>query len=412
MINKRESKLPDSYINDESLNDFMWSDRYFRWEEMREKLVETSRKKQTGMDSYYHFLAKALSEKGKEENLVYSPLNIYFALSVLAELTAGETQEQILKALNVNDNKTLRTRVKALWDANYQNMPFIKSLLANSIWLRNDITYHDNVLKTLASNYHASSYIGEMGSGEVNHALQEWTDQNTGGLLTEYAKTMNLDPDTVLALVSTLYLKATWGNPFEEEETTIEVFHGLNGDTEVQMMHSKEDNGIFVGKHFKAICKYLENSGAVYFFLPEKGINAADLLCDPEMLSVARRSEGQRYGNVTVNLSVPRFKATTESDLLKTMGDLGITDVTDPNCADFSPLTSAYMSIWLNSAKHAATVEINEEGVTGAAYTENALCGAIPPVDEIDFVLDRPFCFTVVSSDRSILFSGVVQTIE
>ena len=412
MIEKKETKLPELKIDDGTLEDFIGSDRYYEWEDKRRKQIETSRAKQTGMDSYYHSIAKALSGECRDKNLVYSPLNIYMALSVLTELTAGETKEQILKALSVNDIKTLRTRVKALWDANYQNMPFVKSSMANSIWLRDDITYHDNVLKTLASNYHASSYIGEMGSGEVNHALQEWTDQNTGGLLSEYAKTMNLDPDIVLALVSTLYLKATWGNPFEEEETTPEVFHGLKGDTEVQMMHSTEDTGIFVGKHFKAICKHLEHSGAVYLFLPEEGVNATDLLCDPEVLAVSRRSEGQRYGNVMVNLSVPRFKTTTECDLLKTMGDLGITDVTDSNCADFSPLTSAYKSIWLNSAKHAATVEINEEGVTGAAYTENALCGAIPPEDEIDFVLDRPFCFTVVSSDRSILFSGVVQTIE
>ena len=84
----------------------------------------------------------------------------------------------------------------------------------------------------------------------------------------------------------------------------------------------------------------------------------------------------------------------------------------DPNCADFSPLASAYKNIWLNRAEHTATVEINEEGVTGAAYTADAVCGAIPPEEEFDFVLDRPFCFAIVSSDRSILFSGVVQTID
>ena len=412
MIKKIETKLPTTKIKNESLEDFLWSDRYFIWEEKREKLIETSCAEQTGMDSYYQSVADTLSKNGRSENLVYSPLNIYMALSLLAELSAGETRDQILTALNVNDIKSLRKRVKALWDANYQNMPFAKSLLGNSIWLRNDISYHNKPLKTLADDYHASSFIGDMGSEELNHALQEWTDKNTGGLLTEYANNMELDADTVLALVSTLYLKATWGDPFEEEDTTSETFHGLNGDTEVQMMHSVEDFGILVGKHFKAVGKYLEHSGKVYFFLPEEGMNAAEILCDPEALSIIRNPNAQSYRDVMVNLSVPRFKTTTRCNLLDAMNKLGIRNVTDSDRADLSSLTNASKNVWLNSAEHTATVEINEEGVTGAAYTEDVVCGAIPPEEEVDFVLDRPFCFAVVASDRSILFSGVVQTID
>ena len=57
-------------------------------------------------------------------------------------------------------------------------------------------------------------------------------------------------------------------------------------------------------------------------------------------------------------------------------------------------------------------VEIDEEGVTGAAYTELAMAGAGMPQEETDFVLDRPFFFNVVSPDGSLLFSGIVQTIE
>lgn len=412
MIKKIETKLPTTIIKNESLEDFLWSDQYFKWEEKREKLIKASCSEQSGMDLYYQSVANTLSKNGRDKNLVYSPLNIYMALSLLAELSAGETRDQILTALNVNDIKSLRKRVKALWDANYQNMPFAKSLLGNSIWLRNDISYHNKPLKKLADDYHASSFIGDMGSEELNHALQEWTDKNTGGLLTEYANNMELDADTVLALISTLYLKATWGDPFEEEDTTSETFHGLNGDTEVQMMHSVEDFGILVGKHFKAVGKYLEHSGKVYFFLPEEGMNTADILCDPEALSIIRNPNAQSYRDVMVNLSVPRFKTTTRCNLLDAMNKLGIKNVTDSDRADLSPLTDASKNVWLNSAEHTATVEINEEGVTGAAYTEDVVCGAIPPEEEVDFVLDRPFCFAVVASDRSILFSGVVQTID
>lgn len=99
MIEKKETKLPELIIDDGALEEFIGSDRYYKWKDKRRKQIETSRAKQAGMDSYYHSIAKTLSGEYRDKNLVYSPLNIYMALSVLTELTAGETKEHILKAL-------------------------------------------------------------------------------------------------------------------------------------------------------------------------------------------------------------------------------------------------------------------------------------------------------------------------
>ena len=58
-------------------------------------------------------------------------------------------------------------------------------------------------------------------------------------------------------------------------------------------------------------------------------------------------------------------------------------------------------------------IEIDEYGVTGAAYTELALAeGAAEPDEVIDLVLDRPFLFVVTGLDGSVLFAGVVRNID
>ena len=45
-------------------------------------------------------------------------------------------------------------------------------------------------------------------------------------------------------------------------------------------------------------------------------------------------------------------------------------------------------------------VTIDEEGVTAAAYTVMAAAGAaMPPEEEMDFVLDRPFLFVIQGGD-------------
>lgn len=88
--------------------------------------------------------------------------------------------------------------------------------------------------------------------------------------------------------------------------------------------------------------------------------------------------------------------------------NLGVTEVFGDG-ADFSPILPEN-DAYLDSAQHAARVAIDEEGITAAAYTVMIACGAtMPPEDEVDFVLDRPFLFVITSRDGLPLFTGVVN---
>ena len=409
MVTKVEANYPQDSIFEEDLES---SEEYDNWKNKRYEQVIASAEHQEGMDEYYQSIADNVSKECGTDNFIYSPLNIYLSMALLAEVSAGKTKAEILKALNVKDMEFLRSQVKALWNANYINTPFAKSTLANSLWLRDDINCQEDVLKKLATDYYASSFIGTMGSDEMNHELQAWTNQNTGGLLADYVKDLKLDQDTVLGLVSTLLFKATWMDKFEKEETRSELFHGLNGDTQVQMMHASGFSDIFRRKHFKAAELYLNRCGSVYFFLPEEGIKAADILRDPEALAIIRSNGNQNSDFYIVNYSIPRFKISNSFQLQKVMEKFGIRDAFDQKEADFSAIIDGSDEAWVNSAMHSAMVEIDEEGVTGAAYTADLVCGMGFPDEETEFVLDRPFCFAITGSDRSILFSGVVNNIE
>ena len=53
---------------------------------------------------------------------------------------------------------------------------------------------------------------------------------------------------------------------------------------------------------------------------------------------------------------------------------------------------------------------VDEEGVTAAAYTVILAPGAsMPPEEEVDFVLDRPFLFAITGVDNLPLFVGLVN---
>ena len=343
------------------------------------------------------------------ENTVCSPLNTYIALAMLAEVTDGNSRAQILKALQAADIETLRTRVNALWQSNYVQTPALCSVLGNSLWLSDEHMYHTDTVQRLADIYYASTYSGTMGSETMDEALRKWTDFQTGGLLSEYVKNMSLDPRSVLEMVSTICFKAQWVGVFHAEYNTREIFHGAKGDTEAEMMHKVSPMPAWDNDRFTAVGLWLNDSGMMYFLLPKEGTDVNDLLKDGTALSILDRKEEDGW-NPEVVLTVPKFRVSAQKDLKDVLSDMGITDIMDCEKADFSPLSDE-TGIFLNTAYHTAMAEIDENGVTGAAYTELALAGEGIPEERIEFVLDRPFAFLVTGKDGSVLFAGAVRNI-
>ena len=395
-----------------SVIDFLEGGKRMEWWGSYRDKMEESAGYQKEMGGYYSAMMQQLLE-AEDENTVCSPLNIYLALSMLAEVTEGNTRAQILEQLEVPDIETLRTRVTAMEASNQVNTPTLKSLLANSLWLNDSVNYNSETLERLADLYRASTYSGRPGSSEMDQALREWIDSNTGGLLKEYTKDLELEPENVLTLVSTLYYRASWTDDFYKQATDRGIFHGAKGDTEVDMMHRSDSMNVYWTDDFAALGLYLRDSGAMYFYLPQEGADVNDLLSNPDIFKAMQYGEDENRYYRNVNLTVPKFKVSEKTDLKETLEELGITDAMDEKLADFSPLTTEEMLLSVSGAEHAATVEIDENGVIGAAYTEITTDGAsMPPEETVDFVLDRPFLFVITARDGSLLFAGVVRNVE
>lgn len=403
---------PEPVAAEMSPEEFIEDGAYWKWHKSYWVQASKTEALSEEMSGYYASVMEKLLVSG-EGNAVCSPLNTYIAFSMLAEVTGGSTRQQILDMLGVSDMETLQRNVAELWKSNYIDTPALKSLLANSMWLDSALNYEDETLGRLAKQYYASSFRGVPGSDEMNKALREWTDANTGGLLSEYTEEMSIDPETVLEIISTIYYKAVWDEEFWAEKTDKAVFHGTNGDTDVDMMHQSGTNRVYRTDTFTAVGLGLSDSGSMYFYLPAAGVEVENLVSDPNLFRAIRYDENdENWFCPEVNLSIPRFQVSSRTDLLESIRQLGVTDVLDPELADFTPLTKDGDGLCLGTAEHAAMIEIDEHGVTGAAYTQILAAGDGISEEEIDFVADRPFLFLVTGKDGAVLFSGIIRNIE
>ena len=405
-----KAAYPEAIAGGTSAEDFLDSDAHWNWWKDYVEVFQNSEKINEDLAGYYSTMMEKLLAS-EDENTVCSPLNTYLAFAMLAETADGNTRQQLLDMLQVPDIETLRKNVSALMASNQLDTPILKSLLANSLWLNNAMNYEEDTLKLLAEQYCTSSFRGTPGSEEMNEALRAWIDENTGNLLQEYTKDMTLSKDLVLDIVSTIYYKAQWSQDFDPGLNTKETFHGTKADTTVDMMHRTDMMSAYRTDAFTAVALNLKDSGAMYFYLPNEGTDVNALLTDPDVLKATMETDIDDPNRIypLVNLSIPKFKVSGKTDLREILPELGITDALDPKLSDFTPLTKDRDDIYLAKAEHAAMIEIDEQGVTGAAYTELELDGAGAIIEEIDFVLDRPFMFVLTGKDGSVLFSGIIR---
>ena len=366
-----------------------------------------------GKAGVLNFNSKAMQfflEEHTHENRIYSPINIYIALGMLAETTEGNTRKQVLDLLGINDIEALRVQIKGLWNGAYSDDK-LKSILASSLWLRDDIKYKKDTMDSLARNYYASSFAGDMGDEEYSQAFRNWLNDQTDGLLTEQIGGLQFTPNTVMALATTVSFSAKWVNEFSKSNTKPDVFHSADGDIQCDFMNKSETGTYFFGDRFGAITRWFDGTqGNMMFILPDEGVSVYDLLKDEQVMDfIDKGFYYERSKGLIINMSIPKFDVSSNQNVNEALKKLGITDAFDPGKADFSPVSDEPDEIWLANVEHGVRVIADEEGVKAAAYTVELASGAaIPPEEKIDFVLDRPFMF-VINYGGIPMFVGIVE---
>lgn len=351
------------------------------------------------------------SETG--ENKVWSPVNGYIALAMLAETTNGNTRTQILETLGADSMEALRSQVSAIWEASSTDDGKELSVLANSLWLDDSLTYRQEAIDHLSYDHYASVYQGDLSSQKTNKALQAWLSQQTGGHLKKSAETVKIPEDTVMVLASTVHMQSKWSDEFSSFKNTHAPFHAPDGDVSCTYMNKKEHQTYYYwGDSYGAVSLSLKNGCSMWFLLPDPDKTPQDILKDSQYLTTITKNSFDESPNskyMKVNLSVPKFDVHSSCDMKEGLQQLGITDAFQPQQADFSSALDVDFPVFLQSVQQAARVTIDEKGVTASSYIEIPGAGAsAPPEEVVDFVLDRPFVFAITRNGIP-LFTGIVN---
>jgi serpin B len=332
-------------------------------------------------------------------------------LAILAEITDGEARKQILDVIGISTIGELRRQANSLWNSIYCDNGASKRIIANSLWLDDDVQINRDTVERIASGYYASSYQGDFDDSEYLEEYCDWMNENTGNLFDFSPEKIGFDSLTAITLTSTLYLETLWAydEGFTSNSTSLEKFHTNSGDVSAYFMHSTRNEKLHAGEDFYAISLSLAIGGDMWFVLPYEDATVDEILSERHFIEYTMGIKPENSREYSITMSIPKFDVSTEKSISEDIKKLGITEVFK-NTADFSPLSKTILT--LNDIHHGSRLKIDEKGVVGGAYVEAPIVYGEPPFPlgtKFDFVLDRPFIFVVTSSAGIPIFVGVVN---
>lgn len=340
-----------------------------------------------------------------KDNVNYSPISLYYALSLAASGARNETEEQLLTLLGAPDNQFLSEQMGNLYRILYTDNEIGKLKIANSIWLAErfdgkDLVFKDSFVEGASSNFYASSHIVDFSNEETGKAMANWIASHTNGTLSPDIKT---NPDQILSILNTVYFYDQWVNRFDESKTSKAVFHlSGGGNVKTDFMNSSTLGNFEKGNDFTRAGLTLKNAGQMVFILPDEGVSPYDLLSSPEKMREAFESGEEFFGQVI--WQIPKFSFSSELELTEHLKALGLTDAFTSG-GDFTGITDEMA--FINSIRQETHISIDEKGVEASAYTQIDYAGSPRPDGRADMILDRPFIYGIKAHNGSLLFVGV-----
>ncbi len=351
---------------------------------------------------------------GQRGNLFFSSYSIETALTMTYAGAQGQTSNQMATVLRLPRGTdrvhagfaSLASAIKDDGKAS-TGMQF---LIANSLWGQKNLAYQSAFMKIVQNQYGASlnQVDFKMAAESARQQINDWVAQQTMDKITDLIPGGALTGDTRLVLANAIYFKARWDHEFEKSSTQNEPFYlNASESNSVPMMHIERQFNYAETETFQMLeLPYVSGRFSMFVLLPKKTDGLAEL---EQAITDARLNQWLKQSSSTqVEVSMPKFKATTAFFLGDTLQRMGMTDAFSTK-ADFSGIATGE-PLFIGEVVHKAYVDVNEEGTEAAAATAViTLAGAEAPPSSITFRADHPFLFLIRHNQSgAIMFMGRV----
>lgn len=349
-------------------------------------------------DFEYEFIESALNSPNPEmrdKNILLAPWNAAENLALNSFISRTQLEDVVKDVFDVENLDVLGDLFQKLnYAVPYRDVANVKISKANSCWFEND--WISSSEQKDINNYFGCEFKQmDIHSASAVELINSWASECTDGLIPHVIS--EVSPQASCVSASAQLFTGSWRHKFDPANTHSGTFHGIEGDTPVQMMSQKCNFNHLLAPEWEAfLISFGESKYCLRILLPCGDKSVYDLSKDGLMQDVF--SEYLLYCEGQVE--IPKMELSSPQN-----GYL---------------LTNIYSSMesfnkWhgheglknLDQTQNTRAI-FNEEGAKVAAVTIDIGYTSVFP-QERDFICDRPFVFAIIETQSQMpLFAGRV----
>ncbi|KAG2387801.1 hypothetical protein C9374_001395 [Naegleria lovaniensis] len=395
------------------------------------------------------------SSSSLTSNMVLSPFSLFMVLSMLVTGSRGDTQQELLHALSLNQSQFNSQNLASFPEAMKEIISSYSQTsselsIANGLFVEQTFDISQDFSNTIVSQFKSEIRKCDFVQNYENErrSINSWISDKTRNLLRDVLQPGSIESQTKLLLINAIYFLGKWKVAFNPEITISGRFRKLS--TTGSTTEDSEISVQFMTKR-RTLEKYGENDLYKWLRLPYSNEDFEMLFLVPKSsveLSVENEKEFIRWisnklinkdqpdgsNNNGQNLSelfetsttklrivqIPKFKAeinTLELSTILKESPFNMETSFNMDRANFSGILTQESllnggQLWVDKIYHKAMLKVDESGTEAAAVTVARISYrmARPTRTMPEFVLDRPFCFMLSHiPTQSVLFVGRVN---
>lgn len=362
----------------------------------------------------------------EEPNLDNSSTNSSFDYSLIKETNKNKSSNYLISPYSIKtvlsiikdgaDNSSLKELNDVMGNFRRANI-ISKNVIGDANLLLINKEYKDEINKNYVNKI-KKSYDAEIKYSNITpNNINKWVDNKTNHMIPTLVDSVN--PETIMAIINAISMKASWGSEFDCKNTHISEFNTIDGSIINTIMMVSNDAQYIENDTAKGIIKKYKTyknddhkkvNLEFVAIMPNDGIDSyIENFNNEEFRNLL--STKDKYKNEDVSLKLPRFKYNYDFNNLKDiLINMEIKSIFDSS-ADLSKMTeSNSKDLYVSSIKQKSYIEVNEKGTkasTATIATVDKNAANVP----IDVEFDKPFIYIIKQSNSDdILFFGVVYT--
>lgn len=346
-------------------------------------------------------------------NLVFSPLSIQLALSMVRNGAAGATAAELDDLLGIDDLTAYNSELNSLAQliesraGTFAGEKQVGVELANSVWAQDTIGWAEPFLDALAQYYGTGvNLVDFTDPSRAVAVINDWTEEHTDGQIDQIVTTDLVTEVTKMVLVNAMSITADWQVPLTSVHGAAPFTTGGGEPIETTMLAGTTTSwwSDDVCEATRITC--VGNELALAVVRPRTTVS--DVLDHWADRGLSELLTG--WQDSQVQLQLPAWEQEWRGSLVDLLAGLGVRTAFT-HAADFSAMT-ADEELLIGFVEHRAVLGVDRHGLTAAAATAVGMepTSAQVPDRSQELILDRDFIHVLHDqSTGAVLFLGVVD---